>query len=258
MGKDASAQNSFEGDAVDSVVNVHERFKDSGDGPEQGKAKKKKGTRERRRRSKSAKQAELDAMPVVPPLVVEAVLRHQGVAFDNPAEGSLSSAQPVFQEAPVEKSELVQEEDELPDFENKDELPDFEIVNAPVPYGIEEAALHQRAKALGLPDSLEPHTPIAKENGSETKAEPILPVLQEAALHQRAKVLGLLMIHQDSHQLHLRFHRQIRPKRLLLSRRKFFIKGKTLSHWNRMKILWLLSIQTLRHCISPMKERPIR
>jgi len=157
-------------------------------GKNKEKQKKKKGTKERKRRSKSAKQTELDAMPVIPTLVVEATLRHQDIASDK-VEGSLSSTQPI-QEAPVEKSGSVQEEDELPDFENKDELPDFEIVNAPVPYGIEEAALHQRAKALGLPDSLEPHTPISKENGSETKTD-ILPVLQEAALHQRAKALGL-------------------------------------------------------------------
>lgn len=202
MGKDTSA---YEGNAVEqSIVKAHEKIKPV-DGLEQDKAKhfKKKGTKERRRRSKSAKQAELDAMPVIPPLVVEAALLHQAkdeaasVTESNDNINSGASQIQATQEATqatVEKSELVQE-DELPDFDNKDELPDFEIVNAPIAYGMEEAALHQRAKALGLPDSLEPRTPMAQENmqldGAEMKSEAMLPVLQEAAVHQRAKALGL-------------------------------------------------------------------
>jgi len=78
---------------------------------------------------------------------------------------------------------------------------------APAPLSIQEAALHQRAKALGLPDTLEAHTPTAqntsegaepKQFEGETKqiedtnsSEAIMPFLQEAALHQRAKALGL-------------------------------------------------------------------
>jgi hypothetical protein len=60
---------------------------------------------------------------------------------------------------------------------------------------MEEAATHQRAKVLGLPDTTpEPPTPTVhlELQGEQTQIPQVaLPVLQEGALHQRAKVLGL-------------------------------------------------------------------
>jgi len=114
-----------------------------------------------RKKSISAKQAELDAMPVVPPLLVEAELLHQA------------------------KQQEISQTDEAPAALAPDGM-------API---LEEGAAHQRAKVLGLPDTTtEPPTPtVHLELQGEQAPIPqeALPVLQEGALHQRAKVLGL-------------------------------------------------------------------
>jgi len=108
------------------------------------------------------------------------------------------------------KDEIQQETPDLSDAETR--AIEVDATSAPVSPLIQETVMHQRAKALGLPDTLEAHTPTPTptaqdtfEEGAESmqfegemkqmedsnSSEALMPFLQEAALHQRAKALGL-------------------------------------------------------------------
>jgi hypothetical protein len=191
MGKDASVQNLHDHEG-ETLEKPQEKQQQVVDGPRKAKSARKRGTRRR----KSAKQVELDAMPIVPPLVLETALLHD-IRPPHTVESDTKNIMP----SPVEEA-LYQQAKVLglpgtlepqPPVRTETHVQEG---SAQMDTFLHEAALHQRAKALGLSDTLEPHTPAsgAQEDSTSTEAEvkqPTQSLLQEAALHQRARVRGL-------------------------------------------------------------------